>query len=234
MVGLGLQVELKTMVMDTTVDDLPAMRAFAAGLGQGFRFDTNLHASLGGGTEPIAHRLSAEHIADIEENAPEGRDELKARAATAVATDRVYRCGAGRIAFNIGPDGCMQLCTLVRSLRFDLRRVPFAEAWEALGAETRRRYDSKDRRCSSCELQFMCGTCPGVAELDTGDPEAAVDEICETTHARATRLFGRPFVPAWKKNRPAKLRLVDQGGAHGRPSTTCGGGCGGAPEAAAL
>ena len=43
----------------------------------------------------------------------------------------------------------------------------------------------------------MCGTCPGIAELEKGDPEAAIDHVCETTHLRASQVFGRPFIPRW-------------------------------------
>ncbi len=236
MKALSVPVQIKTVVFDETAADFPAIRDFARDGGFDFRFDTNVHATLKGGAAPLAHRLSPEQIIEIERQDPATHNQMRARAATSAAnpTDRVYRCGAGRFAFNVTPDGYLQLCSLVRALRFDLRKVSFASAWEALGGETRRRYDSVHRRCSNCSLQHMCGTCPGVADLEHGDPEAAIDHICETTHLRASAIFGREIVPPWKKQRPRSLRVLSQGEAHvPEPrQASCGAGCGCAGAAA--
>jgi len=234
----GHQVQLKTVVFDETEKDFPAIRALAKELGTAFRYDTNLHAALDGSHAPLAHRISPEKIVGVEATDPRGFEKLREQfgAGANTPSTKVYRCGAGRFAFAIAPDGFMQLCTIVRSLRFDLAKTSFTEAWAHMGLEVQRRYQSEKRRCSTCELQFMCGTCPGVAELEMDDVEAAIDHICETTHARASAVLGRTIVPRWKQNgaapNPAKLAVLGQGANHVDRSSGCAGGCSGCPSAA--
>ena len=232
MVRDGHEVQVKTVVFNETADDFLAIKKFAEELGCGFRYDTNLHAALGGGTGPLAHRLSPEATIALEAQEP-GAFENARKNYGAAPSDKVYRCGAGRFAFTIAPDGFLQLCTLVRSLRFDLAKTDFTEAWNALGREVTRRYESPRRRCSTCELQHMCGTCPGVADVETGDVEAAIDHICETTHLRASAALGREFIPRWKKDKaaPSKLRVLGTGDSHGQRTQGCAGGCAGCARA---
>jgi radical SAM protein with 4Fe4S-binding SPASM domain len=222
----GHRLQVKTVAMRETVADFHAIKAFAAELGVDFRYDTNLHAALDGGEGPKSHRLSPEEIVQLESTDAGVFEGIRERHGTPQSTgvDRVYRCGAGRYAFTIAPDGFLQLCTLIRSLRFDLATTSFTEAWTAMGNEVGRRYDSKTRRCSGCQLQHMCGTCPGVAEVEGGDVEAAIDHICETTHLRASAALGRSIVPAWKKLRPSstKLPVLGQETTHARQASSCG------------
>jgi radical SAM protein with 4Fe4S-binding SPASM domain len=208
--ALGVDVCVKTIVFDATAPDFDRVRAYAAAIGARFRYDTHVHAGLEGHTGPLAHRLAADDIVAIERRTPEAYDNIRARLGTAAAApdDRVYRCSAGRTGFTIAPDGFLQLCSIVRSVRVDLARASFAEAWAALAAETERRYASPHRRCASCELRHMCGSCPGIAELEAGDAEAALDHFCEVTYRRASEILGRPLEPPWKKRRPRSLRVV--------------------------
>lgn len=223
----GHEVQVKTVVFRETAADLEAIRSFAKELGVQFRYDTNVHGGLDGGSSPRVHRLSPGEIVAIETADPQVVENLRKHLDGKPGTDRVYRCGAGRYAYNVAPDGYLQLCTLVRSLRFDLRHTPFSEAWAALEQETERRYQSANRRCSGCSLQKVCGTCPGVAELNAGDAEAAIDEICETTHLRASAILGRPVVPSWKREpKPGKLQVLQER-ADERAQGCSGGACAG-------
>ncbi len=231
MIALGLEVQVKTMVFAETAADFGAIRDYARSLGAGFRYDSTVHAALGGGRAPLAHRLSPEQTVALEATEQAATlDQLRSKHASAQRSDEVYRCGAGRVAFTVAPDGHLQLCSLVRSLRFDLAHTDFTEAWGALGREVQRRYASRDRRCSGCALRYMCGTCPGIAEVDSGDVEASIDHICDTTHRRASLALGYEIVPAWKQGRRAttKLRVLGQTGeSNGRSQGACGGGCAG-------
>lgn len=211
-IAAGFDVHLKTMVFKETADDFAAMQALAKELGRPFRYDTSIHATIGGSHAPTHHRLEPEAIIALEQRDQQVTDEILVRHADPKnhGSDQVYRCGAGRFAFNVAPDGYLQLCTLVRTLRFDLAQTPFSEAWSALGDEVQRRYASSNRRCNGCDIRHMCGTCPGVAELETGDPEGAVDHICETTHLRASAVLGRTIRPKWKgePTRQERLKVI--------------------------
>jgi radical SAM protein with 4Fe4S-binding SPASM domain len=231
MIALGLQVQVKTIVFEQTAADFEAIRDYAQRIGATFRYDSTLHATLAGGKQPLAHRLSPERAVAMDALEPRALEQLRERHRTAQPSAEVYRCGAGRMSFNVAPDGALQLCTLVRSVRFDLSKVDFTDAWAALGREVERRYERPDRRCAGCALRHMCGTCPGIAEVETGDPEAAIDHICETTHRRASLALGYEIVPAWKLGRAGrkqtvKLNVLGQGESHGRSEGSCGAGCG--------
>ena len=103
--ALGLKVQIKTVVFDETAGDFDAMRAFAASVGQDFRYDTNIHAALGGGRAPLDHRLTPEAIVALEGRDDKSYDDVRARLGTpsAAASERLYRCGAGRFAFTVPP-----------------------------------------------------------------------------------------------------------------------------------
>jgi radical SAM protein with 4Fe4S-binding SPASM domain len=179
----GLAVQVKTMVFDETLADFEAIRAFAGGLGLGFRYDTVVHAALGGSQRPGAHRLAPARIAALETADPRTTQTLCERLDAPAPDDRLFRCGAGRRAFSVAPDGALQLCTLLRSPRFDLASHGFAEAWAALGREVERRYD-REARCRGCELRRVCSICPGLAAVERGDPQAAVEHLCEIARLR--------------------------------------------------
>ncbi|MBI5511231.1 MAG: radical SAM protein [Deltaproteobacteria bacterium] len=186
-VGAGLAVHLKTMVFDATRPDLEAMQALASTLGAPFRFDTLVHATLGRSRAPSARRLPPQAAVAAEALAVRFEPRGTGARSTPPDPEHVYRCGAGRFAFTVAPDGFLQACTLTRGLRFDLSQIAFADAWAALGEEAARRYSSPAKRCAGCAIRQVCGTCPGVAELETGDPEAAVPDVCAAAHLRAAR-----------------------------------------------
>jgi len=208
----GLDVHLKAMVLQEMVADLPALRELAARLGRPFRYDTLVHAALGAGPQPRVHRLTPAEVVAIEQRDDATRAALVARQGRpeSAPSDEVYRCGAGRTAFTIAPDGFLQPCALVRSLRLDLAQMPFADAWAALRRGVMRRYSTPERPCRGCTLRFLCGTCPGIAEVETGDPEGVAAEVCATAHARASALLGQPPAPSSSRCTEAdeRLRLV--------------------------
>lgn len=186
-VATGLDVRVKTMVFDETLRDLQAINAFAEGLGKKLRFDTLVHRTLGRSEAPSGHRLASEQAVAVEAGFAEVREEQRRRAAAGAVSGKVYQCGAGRFAYNITPDGMLQLCTLVRDPRHDLAKVRFANAWGALGREIERDYRTASP-CHACTLRVLCSTCPGVAWVETGDDEAPVEHLCCAARLRAEAL----------------------------------------------
>lgn len=184
----GLPVQVKTMVFDETRAEFEDIRSFAQELGLTFRFDPFLHGALGRTSAPLRHRLDPEESVALVREDPAALSTLAKRVAAFRKTDDVYVCGAGRRAFSIAPDGALQLCTLVRSTRFDLASMSFEEAWKALGREVGRRYVSPKAACANCSARPVCGSCPGIAELETGDSEAPVQYLCDIAHRVARQL----------------------------------------------
>jgi radical SAM protein with 4Fe4S-binding SPASM domain len=90
----------------------------------------------------------------------------------------------------VDPKGRLQLCQLSRQHSFDLREAPFAEGWNGYFPKLRARTWQTHALCRNCALAGVCGSCPGAAELEHGDPEAVVAGFCEIAHARAFAALG--------------------------------------------
>jgi MoaA/NifB/PqqE/SkfB family radical SAM enzyme len=99
-------------------------------------------------------------------------------------------CLAGRRDFHVDPYGAMSFCSFAKdpALRIDLRRTPFAEAWDdglprlASAVLPSRAYEDG---CGSCELRADCKWCPVYAYLESRDHSARIDGLCAV--ARETR-----------------------------------------------
>ena len=193
----GVPFKLKTMVLAWNRHELDAMRDFAAGLGVAFRHDSLLNARVdcGANRNPELQVTAAEAVAaDLGDEATRQRHADSFRATLAEGTmpsgEEVYSCGAGQIGFTVDPYGRLQLCQLSRRSSFDLRDDTFARGWREFLPALRARTWQSNSVCRSCSLRPVCGSCPGAAELEHGDIEAAVASFCEITHLRAHALVG--------------------------------------------
>ena len=70
--------------------------------------------------------------------------------------------------------------------KFNLRDGSFAEGWNWLTNDIRKRQVTRPSKCHTCGLKVVCGMCPANGELENGDPEAPVDFLCHTAHLRAS------------------------------------------------
>jgi radical SAM protein with 4Fe4S-binding SPASM domain len=193
----GVPFKLKTMVLAWNRHELDGMRAFADSLGVDFRHDSLLNARVdcGANRNPELQVTAAEAVeADLGDEVARRKHAESFRAALAEgaepAGDTVYSCGAGQIGFTVDPYGRLQLCQLSRRSSFDLRDDTFARGWNEFLPALRARTWQSNSVCRSCSLRSVCGSCPGAAELEHGDIEAAVASFCEITHLRAQSLMG--------------------------------------------
>lgn len=205
----GVPLKLKTMLLRTNRHELEAMRAYARALGVEFRHDSllNPRVDCGANRNPelqlSAHEAVAADLDDADMRARHARmhaELAEAWQAAALAPgdaaptedepERVYTCGAGEIGFTVDPYGRLQLCQLARRASFDLGAASFAEGWHEFFPRLRARTWQSDSACRRCTLRPVCGSCPGAAEMEHGDPEARVAQFCEITHLRAWALLG--------------------------------------------
>lgn len=116
-----------------------------------------------------------------------GRDEGPVCANAPAGGGLYAACLAGRRDFHIDPYGKMSFCSFVKdpALRFDLRRMSFAEAWDerlpALASAVRPTA-AYGHGCGSCDLRADCKWCPVFAYLETRDHSAKVDYLCRIAH----------------------------------------------------
>ncbi len=107
--------------------------------------------------------------------------------------DRLFAsCIASRRDFHIDPYGMMSFCCFIKdpTLRFDLRRGSFLEAWSkfipALANKVRGGQEYLDN-CGDCALRQDCRWCGVYGYLEHGRFSAKVDYLCQV--AAHTRHF---------------------------------------------
>jgi radical SAM protein with 4Fe4S-binding SPASM domain len=239
----GIPLKLKTMVLTWNEHELEDMRAFARSLGVGFRHDGHLNARVDCGANRNPElQVPPERLAAIDLATPAGRASIEESLHGCADPSRapqesqpLYSCGAGQISFTVDPYGRMTLCQLSRRNAFDLRDDSFERGWNEFFPVLRARTWQTHSVCRSCSLIGICGSCPGAAELEHGDPEAVISTFCEIAHHKAHAVLG----DAGGHRRDASCCLGT-----GKPSATAtaasaaAGGCGscraGMPQAETL
>jgi radical SAM protein with 4Fe4S-binding SPASM domain len=238
LVKRGVPLKLKTMLMSWNREELPAMRRFAEALGVGFKHDGLLNARVDCGASRHGEvQLPPEELVAAEMADPEGRrrlqssaEDVRALAGAELDSAQVYTCGAGEVAFTLDPYGRLQMCQLSRRAAFDLREESFARVWNERFPALRARPWQTNAVCRRCHLTALCGSCPGAAELESGDVEALVPQFCRIAHERAFALLA----DGGGHRRDASCCLGGEGEAAPAASAGCGG-CGhGAPAPSLL
>jgi radical SAM protein with 4Fe4S-binding SPASM domain len=203
----GIRLKLKTMALAWNAHEIPAMREFARARGCEFQHDGILNPRVDCGANRTGElRLTPEQVVALDLDDPELAGRLKeacdealgaAAAAGAAATadtaalpadEPVYSCGAGRNTFTVDPYGALQLCQLSRRNGYDLRAGTFRAGWDEHLPRLRARAWRSNSVCRRCTLASLCASCAGAAELEHGDPEAAVAHFCRITHRRTFAL----------------------------------------------
>jgi radical SAM protein with 4Fe4S-binding SPASM domain len=197
LVDRGLPVALKTMALAWNQNEVEQMEAYARGLGLEFRFDSSLNPRVDCGANRNAElQVSPERALALDLGSPGKLEELRefcakfTRPEVEHDTDHVYTCGAGQSSFTVDPYGRLQMCQLSRRNFHDLKRGRFAEGWHELFPRLRARTWQTNEVCRRCSLMALCGSCPGAAEMETGDPEGIVTGFCELAHLRAWAAMG--------------------------------------------
>jgi radical SAM protein with 4Fe4S-binding SPASM domain len=194
----GVPLKLKTMALAWNAHEVGAMQAFAEELGVAFRYDGLLNArvdcgaSRHGDVQMPPRELLALELEDPVQRAKleSSAEDVRALSGRDLAFEQVYTCGAGQVSFTIDPYGRMQMCQLSRKAAFDLADESFATIWSDRFGALRARSWQTASACRTCNLQPLCGSCPGAAELESGDIEAQVPHFCEIAHLRAQALLG--------------------------------------------
>jgi len=193
----GLPLELKTVAVSTNRHELPAMQRFVEDeLGVPFKFDSMINPRVDCSQSPLEVRLAPEECVALDLADPKRSDEWiqfaaevrKAAAESGPPQDTVYSCGGGVSSFAIDPYGRLSICVLSEAHKYDLRAGSFQDGWTGFLHQQRLRKITRPTKCVACTLKAVCGMCPANGELESGDPEAPVDWLCQTAHLRAMAL----------------------------------------------
>lgn len=190
----GINMELKCPAMTNTVDELPAMKAFAQARGLTFRYDPAITPQEKGSADPVGFQLSPSQVLAVDELVDDGVEaaaELYRTFAAQPATGRLYSCGAGRFALHVNVHGEVSTCTVSRRSVGNFFRDGFDAVWSALGTKVSAKFPP-GHPCAACRLRPMCLACPATVEEMTGATDGYVQHYCRITHLRAARAGAHP------------------------------------------
>jgi radical SAM protein with 4Fe4S-binding SPASM domain len=190
LLGGGVPVVLKSMILSENVGEASAMAELAERLGVGFRLDPLVNARLDGDRAPLDHRVAAGEAVPLELPTVKKLDALREYADThaeEAASDRYFECGAAAMSAHLDPQGMLRPCLLSRTPAFDSVTLGLGEAWQELVAAV----DGLSRgenACRTCKLRVVCGQCPALFSLETGTPGRHSEYVCELGEARAAAI----------------------------------------------
>lgn len=189
-----IYLNLKTSVMTLNKDEIWQIKRYADELGCHFRCDGLLHAGLNGDKNPCKVRISPEELVKLDredEEASKEWIEFCQKFWGPVQSGKLYNCGAGLNSFHIDPYGKMSVCGTSRIPNYDIRRGAFQEGFynffPKILAQTLK---DKQNKCDQCEMLALCGQCPGLAQLESGNQEKPVEYLCQVAHLRAEAFKG--------------------------------------------
>ena len=181
LVSAGLRVGLKTMILSENAHEIPAIRAVARSLGLNFRVDPLVIPRLDGDKDPLSQRVPPPDAVDLELEDGEARGELNAfaqRWSPEPSGYPIYVCSAGVNNFHLDPAGRMRACIMSRGVVAETAKRGFKTGWDAVGKQIQAINEQKPGVCSTCANISLCGYCPGLFELESGDASTPPDYVC--------------------------------------------------------
>lgn len=184
----GVAVRVSVSVQEGTVDEIPALHAWAVGLGCTIKFSTVLFRD---------HNASErnDHL-DLSLQARQAAEALIWQVSPSVVPSPIADrpgsepCGAGRTLAYIAPDGGVWPCVMFPLPLGNLREKPFRDIWLQSSARADLASWTNDDRagCQTCGGSGACFYCPGEAFKNTGDFRKAPPSFHARTRARMAGL----------------------------------------------
>lgn len=190
----GLPLKLKTVGTRINRHEVAAMKEFAEQeLGTDFKFDSLINPRIDCSRSPLEVRLSPEEVVAIDLHWPKvaaEHGEMLRRELDSPFTrsSELYSCGGGVKSFAIDPYGNMSICVISHKDTYNIRDGSVRQGWEVFLQKVRGQTRTKPSKCQDCRITSVCSMCPANGELESGDPESAVDFLCEVAHLRALAL----------------------------------------------
>lgn len=183
---------LKTMLLTLNLHEFDATERLAAKYSDSFRLDAAVTPRLDGDRSPLRYRVAARDAVDVEFRSPPRREAWREywqrpRRAPPSVGEPLYRCGAGRTAFQVDPYGTLRPCLMVPVPAYDLTSGPFDEGWREMSRLAERKVPP-GFPCSGCERRALCHYCPGAFGLETGDETSYTSYTCGLGRERLLRL----------------------------------------------
>jgi MoaA/NifB/PqqE/SkfB family radical SAM enzyme len=193
LVERGIDVELKTIALKQTKEEVWEMRRFADELGLPFKWDGKIHPRLDGSFEPLVHRLHPSDLADLEAQEADGLEGLRRRMDEVdridAEFDTVFCCGAGVNSFTVDPYGRMGLCTIMRKPDIDIVNTDILDVWNG-SARAIRLTPRGSHPIDPTGRGRVASPCPAVSLLESGNMETQSEwllDLQDEEHRRVER-----------------------------------------------
>jgi MoaA/NifB/PqqE/SkfB family radical SAM enzyme len=192
----GVNVVLKTMILQENAGEVAAIERWAEDLGVSFRLDPVITPRLDGDLGPLQQRVEPEAAVALEMAEPKRRKAVaslveRERSDGGIRTppaERVFRCGAGLASFHIDPSGCLHPCLMTQGITFDARTMGFVPAWKAVASAVDAAVWEGIGGCAECSKSLLCGYCPGLFELEKTTAARPPDYLCRLGESRYTAI----------------------------------------------
>jgi len=187
----GLRVRLKTILMTENRHEFDRIEDFARRLGVRFRFDAAIFPSLEGDLAPLDLRVSAAEAVEKEFADPgrsQGWLDFYRRTRNFPAFEKLFNCVAGQTSFHVDAAGRLTPCLLLDTPSHSLLTGSFTEGWERVLPTLREQAAGAGHLCIHCEKRALCGLCPAISRLESGDARARSNYLCALGDQRWSRI----------------------------------------------
>jgi radical SAM protein with 4Fe4S-binding SPASM domain len=187
----GVNVKLKTILMQGNRSEFSEIEALARSLGLQFRFDSGITGRMDGDVTPLDVRVPAKEIAALEfsdSDRIQGWKEWVERKNGTPRPERLYNCGAGVTAFHIDASGWLRPCPSNETLGWDMAQDGFLAAWRKMSEAIAGLRAPDGLECNRCPDRDLCTWCPAFAQLEGQSEVGPVRFLCEVAAARRKQL----------------------------------------------
>lgn len=180
---VGIPVNIKTIVLQETVDDVAGLVGLAESLGASIEVGRGIIPKKNGDLSVTSLKVTAPNEYNRVSAVLDGLiPEVNCANPGRSLEDRI--CGAGEHFISINPYGQVYPCNTLPLQIGDLSSTSLQQIWSGSAAlQWWREHNRVGGRtgCGGCELASQCIFCPGEAMLRTGDPLQMYPDACAST-----------------------------------------------------
>lgn len=186
----GVALLLKHPTSSLTADHVPAIRQWCEARSIPHKFAATIENRHDGGQQPSLYRIEPRGVRVLHDDlhrALTGEERTTPLPECNMGgpndgIERLYQCGAGRVAVFVDANGRASHCILDREPGFPLLDMEWDDVWSRMGEWVDQPLP-KDAPCSGCGLRGGCMNCPARSRMSTGSPYLKDTYYCDVTHA---------------------------------------------------
>ena len=225
----GIPVMLKLVLLKINVHEHDAMRGLAGARHLPYQVNTDVHPTVDGSLEPLAHRLTPEQAFEVWRresgqtllaNATQGSRRGAPHLQPAVVVEEgcgsaegPFHCRCGTSSAAVTPYGELNLCLSIYHPRYDLTSGSVQEGWRHLVDLVATAKAGPDYECPACPLTEHCSRGAGDSWLQHGVFDSAcvpyfrdlaerkADSLSGPTPTASRRIPGGMSAPPFPTNR---------------------------------